>query len=613
MHIQRVQVDEGFLDGLDITFTPGLNVIIGARGTGKTSLIEIIRFCLDVSSTTADTTRRSKDHALSILGSGQVTVTLLDNEKTILVSRTASDEAPRATSAYRKPVIFSQTEIETVGLEAAGRLRLLDGFVRTKQDSDLFEREIVTTCKSLTRQIEECRKEIDGLEQARKALPNLQVELNQTVQAEQEVSKTSLALQEKTDLLGKRSNEISGLSVILQQVSRLKDGVAGWSHEVKKATEFALPSDIHAELAATIAPNFLVLNQRIQDAKNRLAAEFNEVINIYRELDDVVSKCTADKVVQEDIARQLRVEVESIQAGSGAVLRKGQELREQIAKLDSITTYLNQKKAFIQTLIDKRGSALDQLDEIRASRYKARHDAADALNKLVGPSIRVSVYRNGQVKKFAATISESLRGSGLRYAEVADALAENLSPRALLEAVDEFDIDTIADAANITADRASRLLSHLKICDLGEISTLNIEDEVSLQLLDGTDYKDISELSTGQRCTVVLPLILSHMNRMLIVDQPEDHIDNAFIAKTLIKVIVSRGGQGQIVFSTHNPNIPVLGNADMVLHLGSDGRRGFRMSAGPLNNRAIVSAISTVMEGGADAFSKRATFYSGNS
>ena len=45
MYIQRVQVDEGFLDGLDITFTSGLNAIIGSRGTGKTSLIELIRFC----------------------------------------------------------------------------------------------------------------------------------------------------------------------------------------------------------------------------------------------------------------------------------------------------------------------------------------------------------------------------------------------------------------------------------------------------------------------------------------------------------------------------------------------------------------------------------------
>lgn len=61
MHIQRVQIEEGFLDGLDINFNSGLNAIIGARGTGKTSLIEIIRFCLDVSSTTTETTRKSRE------------------------------------------------------------------------------------------------------------------------------------------------------------------------------------------------------------------------------------------------------------------------------------------------------------------------------------------------------------------------------------------------------------------------------------------------------------------------------------------------------------------------------------------------------------------------
>ena len=46
MYLSRVQIEEGFLDGLDLPFQPGLNVIIGARGTGKTSLIELVRYCL---------------------------------------------------------------------------------------------------------------------------------------------------------------------------------------------------------------------------------------------------------------------------------------------------------------------------------------------------------------------------------------------------------------------------------------------------------------------------------------------------------------------------------------------------------------------------------------
>ena len=95
---------------------PGLNVLIGARGTGKTSLIELVRFCLDVPGYTPESTRRSRDHALSVLGSGQITLTLVDGASRVTISPAANDAAPRSSGPYLPPIILSQTEIETVGL-----------------------------------------------------------------------------------------------------------------------------------------------------------------------------------------------------------------------------------------------------------------------------------------------------------------------------------------------------------------------------------------------------------------------------------------------------------------------------------------------------------------
>jgi ABC-type taurine transport system ATPase subunit len=149
----------------------------------------------------------------------------------------------------------------------------------------------------------------------------------------------------------------------------------------------------------------------------------------------------------------------------------------------------------------------------------------------------------------------------------------------------------------------------MKMADLAAIATVAVEDYVTFSLLDGSDHKDIADLSTGQRCTVILPLVLRHTDRLLIVDQPEDHIDNAFIVDTLIRSILARASDGQILFSTHNANIPVLGNADFVVQLGSDGKRGFPLVAAPLSTGQIVNAITMVMEGGTDAFQRRATFY----
>jgi ABC-type lipoprotein export system ATPase subunit len=607
MFIERVQIEEGFLDGADIHFTAGLNVIIGARGTGKTSLIELIRFCLGVENNTTDTNKRSKEHALSVLGSGQITVTLLDEGNRITVTRSASDVSPRYTSPFMRPVIFSQTEIETVGLEAAGRLRLVDGFVTKSPTAETEERDLVSNCRFNNQQIDILRREIDDLEQSLTILPSLIQELNQFQIAEQEVSRTSTTLNAKTDQLNLQSTAISLAGVYIEQTGRLKDEVANWSHDIKRAIDNAavLPAIIEPEKAASIRPIFL----RITEVKKRLEQSLNEAIAIYHLLAENVASSTAEKINLEDISRQLRQEVETIQAGAGSILRKGQELKENIARLQSTEVYINEKKKILDELTAKRSNALDAIDIIRSKRFQARQDAANKLNILVGPNISISIMKNGQYKNFSNAISETLRGSGLRYAEIADALAKNISPRALLEAVDSFDINLIALSTGITTDRASRILSHLKGCDMGELCTTSIEDEVSLHLLDGGYYKDVSELSTGQRCTVVLPLVLAHMNRMLIVDQPEDHIDNAFIADTLIKVILARGGQGQIILSTHNPNIPVLGGAETVVHLGSDGRRGFKLSAGGLHEQPIVNAISTVMEGGAEAFNTRARFY----
>jgi recombinational DNA repair ATPase RecF len=67
MILRRLQVEEGFLDGVDISFAPGLNVIIGPRGAGKTSVIELVRYALGVRGYTDEADRTALEHARSVL------------------------------------------------------------------------------------------------------------------------------------------------------------------------------------------------------------------------------------------------------------------------------------------------------------------------------------------------------------------------------------------------------------------------------------------------------------------------------------------------------------------------------------------------------------------
>ena len=97
--------------------------------------------------------------------------------------------------------------------------------------------------------------------------------------------------------------------------------------------------------------------------------------------------------------------------------------------------------------------------------------------------------------------------------------------------------------------------------------------------------------------------------RVLGFDQPEDNLDNAYIADTLVPQLRNRYPDDQLLVSSHNPNIPVLGEADRVIVLASDGRRGWVDHAGHLDDLATVEAVTSLLEGGAEAFARRSAFY----
>ncbi|APW58612.1 Chromosome partition protein Smc [Paludisphaera borealis] len=607
MHIDRVQIEEGFLDGLDVHFVPGLNVVIGARGTGKTSLIELVRFCLDVRGFAAETAKRSQDHALSVLGTGQVTVTLTENGRQVIVTRTATDKTPRSTGPFTSPIVFSQTEIETVGLQPNGRLGLIDSFLGDMRRNEAEEGEAVSEVRSLTKEVDAIRRELDDYERHLAEIPSIDQQLDQLMPAEQLLAKSSTDVAAKKQSLDVLSKSIASTAVALTSTERFSQAVTRWRATIVAAAQVTPPGEVWSGQADD---NPLpALQERAAKAAAYIQQALAEINAIDAESRSAAARFNKHKVDLEDQARQLRKEIETLQEGAGTTARQGQQLRERKAQLESLRTVAQERNHRINLLLNQRNAALDRLETVREARFNARVAAADKLNHVLGPKIQIVVTRAGQYDAYASAIAEVLRGSGLRYGELAPTLAKSVSPRELMEAADAGDVALISEAAGITKDRAVRTISQLKDSDLGALATINVEDVVSFQLLDGTDYKDISQLSTGQRCTVILPLVLRHTERLLIVDQPEDHIDNAFIADTLIRAIMARDPSGQILFSTHNANIPVLGNADRVVQLGSDGRRGFALVTADLNSPAAVHAITSVMEGGIEAFGRRASFY----
>jgi len=134
--------------------------------------------------------------------------------------------------------------------------------------------------------------------------------------------------------------------------------------------------------------------------------------------------------------------------------------------------------------------------------------------------------------------------------------------------------------------------------------------EIALQV--GTaGFVSIQNLSAGQRCTAVFPLLLRNARGPLIIDQPEDNLDNRHIADSIAPDLLFRKSEQQYITTSHNANLVVLTDADLILHVHSDGRRGWIESAGFLAcpQSQIKRAVLDILDGGEAALEARRRKY----
>jgi hypothetical protein len=122
---------------------------------------------------------------------------------------------------------------------------------------------------------------------------------------------------------------------------------------------------------------------------------------------------------------------------------------------------------------------------------------------------------------------------------------------------------------------------------------------------DGTDFQPISQASAGQRSAAMLAFLLAHGDEPLVLDQPEDDLDNHLIYDLVVRQIRENKLRRQIIVVTHNPNIVVNGDAEMLHALDFEGGQCVVKRAGSLQDEAIREEVCRVMEGGREAFERR--------
>jgi len=505
------------------------------------------------------------------------------------------------------PILLSQGEIEEVGRYEESRQRLLDGFVpslrETKAAEDAARALIASLTVELRRVLAELANANDDLQRSASVGQDLTEARAAAVEASAGLEKT-VAEQARLAELDKLTAQ-SGvrLTVLTRAVDALTSNLGNVSPGPSGSTLDPWPSAAGShDLLAEVRAELLNADRFRRAAQESVRKALGQAQALWQQEQ-------AANLALEDEARTIRSHLEKLSAGAGLLLKRVSDLESAQQRAAALREHAQNLDKRANEIEARRTEQLDRLDTLRTTRVNTREQAARFLTERLGPKIRVTVNRFGDIDEYANALAAALRGSGLQYNVLAPELARLISPRELATAAEADDIATIIHITGIASDRAQRLASHLRQIGTESILTAPLGDTVDLSLLDGGTYKPATELSLGQRCTVVLPIILTHTERVLIVDQPEDNLDNSFVAETLVKALKNRTLDSQILFATHNPNVPVLAEADRVIHMRSDGKRGYVAHAGLLDELAIVRAITDVMEGGRDAFQTRAAFY----
>jgi hypothetical protein len=144
-----------------------------------------------------------------------------------------------------------------------------------------------------------------------------------------------------------------------------------------------------------------------------------------------------------------------------------------------------------------------------------------------------------------------------------------------------------------------------------DLAAIRCPDRYCLELrLDDGSYRSLNELSGGLRVSVLLSLLLETTDdRPLVIDQPEDELDNHFLFETVLPALKKLKGRRQVIVATHNANIVVKGDADMVIQLEATANNGYVATAGAIEEPAVRDAIVRTVDGGVDAFRLRRLKY----
>lgn len=598
--VKSLRFEGGILDGRRIELSAEMNCFIGIRGSGKSAILECLRFALELplpeSTDEVDFRYKQELVRFALKSGGKVVVEVEDAEGHLYEIRRILNERPDVYFGaelrpgiripVRNPLFFGQKELVRRG--EGSELELVERLLGTKLDA--VRRDIAAQRQRVLDVLGNLDKlkDLDNIEaeyQNKKKDTEFRLELFRTHGVEEQLKRQV------------------GFNTDVTHTRLVADGVDAFVRSFEtflreQETELAALPRLESKENIDVIGEINTILDRMRDvpknARQFLAEARKDSQALRQRLGELERR---RETLKEEFAATERQLSEQLHQAGGISVRPDDfvKLNAELQKVSLALAETAKGRARKNALRDELLKELKRLNDLWHQEFKEIEVELNKLNDSQS-ALRIIPKYKGDRAAFLRELQNHFRGSRIREATLETALQGHADFISLYEG-----IDSVCTALGDTGEIFRRYFNEAK----ASLVTWQVPNAFQIEY----HGKELREHSLGQRASALILFILSQRdNDLIVIDQPEDDLDNQTIFEDVIKLIRALKKDIQFVFATHNANFPVLGDSEQVGACTFVGGSA-SIQVGSIDDCGIQKAIVSIMEGGHEAFKRRKEIY----
>lgn len=592
--IESISFQGGKFDGQTIMFSRELNTLIGIRGSGKSSILEAVRYVLGL------TAQMDKDYKESLVknvfgSGGKATLNVIDKhgkhysvsrilgERINVLDETGNDLNINPISLFDGVQYFGQKDLSSSADHENGLLeKLISGRIGQPSNLDNCVNELIKTV--------ECLLDVSKIPQQMTEVTTQQTELEH-----------KLSIFEEKGVADKLKKQ-SGYATDTAKLDAVKNRIDTILRDIR--TAFSKNSVVSSALDGYSSDFNKDIFGDVSIALSSIDAQLAQIGSCIVEIEKQRSG-------MDDLISRLKERIDSL-ADEFAEIKR--EIKDDTLDVDSfvkMTAELQKTKEKLKQLSEEASSkskieasftkATRERNEALLATYNAYKAETERINQNQ-TELKIEITFKGDREGFKAQLKNDFKGTGIsdiKYQAICDSFTDYA---AIIE--DWIVCDGSKLKGIVTPGEYVKLEDKLR-GQYEELLNRQVENKVDIYY----HGKLLRQHSIGQRASALILFILTQDdNDIIFIDQPEDDLDNKVIYDEVITAIAQKKPYMQFIFATHNANIPVLGDSERVLVVEFQESR-IDVAQGNIDLDSTHKQIVDIMEGGKEAFDKRQLIY----